>query len=41
VLVRQDGSFMVQPDARAHVRSVAAEFDSYLGRGTARHSLAV
>ncbi len=41
VLVRQGGSFMVQPEARAHVRSVAAEFDSYLGRGAARHSLAV
>lgn len=41
VLVRHGGSFIVQPEARIHVRSVAAGFDSYLGRGTARHSAAV
>ena len=41
VLVRDGASFIVQPQARLHVRSVAAAFDSYLGRGTARHSAAV
>ncbi len=41
VLSRQGDSFTVQPQARAHVRSVAAGFDSYLGRGAARHSMAV
>lgn len=41
VLSRQAGGFVVQPQARAHIRSVAASFDSYLGRGAARHSLAV
>ncbi|MBS3648076.1 oxygen-independent coproporphyrinogen III oxidase [Pseudaminobacter sp. 19-2017] len=33
--------FVVDPSLRPLVRTVAARFDAYLGRGTARHSMAV
>ncbi len=35
------GGFRLLPGWRAHTRLVAAEFDTYLGRAPARHSLAV
>jgi oxygen-independent coproporphyrinogen-3 oxidase len=40
-LVRTGDRFEIPPQARAHARSVAAGFDTYLARGTARHSAAV
>jgi oxygen-independent coproporphyrinogen-3 oxidase len=42
LLLKLDGeNFVVPEDSRALVRTVAAKFDSYLGNGTSRHSVAV
>lgn len=42
LLLKLDGeNFVVPQDSRALVRTVAAKFDSYLGNGTSRHSIAV
>jgi oxygen-independent coproporphyrinogen-3 oxidase len=42
LLLKLDGeNFVVPEDRRALVRTVAAKFDSYLGNGTSRHSVAV
>ena len=41
VLCKEGESFIVRPEMRPQIRSVAAAFDSYLGRGAARHSMAV
>ena len=38
---RQGREIRVPEEARALLRSVACVFDSYLGRGQARHSQAV
>ena len=40
-LVRAGDRFVIPPAARARARSVAAGFDAYFGKGTARHSAAV
>ena len=40
--IREEGDrFVVAPEARPLVRTVAARFDAYLDRGAARHSMAV
>lgn len=41
VFSKEGNNFVVRPEVRPQIRSVAAAFDSYLGRGTARHSIAV
>jgi len=40
-LREKGGSYVVPAGARPYVRTIAARFDAYLARGTARHSLAV
>lgn len=40
-LVRQDGRFAIPEDMHPYARSVAARFDPYFAKGTARHSVAV
>ncbi len=41
MLVREGSIFVVPTSERALVRTVAARFDAYLGRGASRHSAAV
>lgn len=41
VFVRAGNRFVVTERGKPFVRSIAAAFDSYLGEGTARHSIAV
>lgn len=36
-----DGVVVVTPRGRPFVRAIAAHFDAYLDRGTARHSVAI
>ncbi len=41
LLVENADGFSVPDELRPHIRSIAARFDAYLSRGTARHSVAV
>lgn len=41
IFVRAGNRFVVTERGKPFVRSIAAQFDAYLGQGTARHSLAV
>jgi oxygen-independent coproporphyrinogen-3 oxidase len=40
-VVLRDNRLCVAPEARPFIRSIAAHFDSYLGNGRGRHSIAV
>ena len=41
LFVRDDATYRVTESGRPYVRTIAAEFDSYLRKGTARHSVSV
>ena len=41
LFVRDDAIYRVTESGRPYVRTIAAEFDSYLRKGTARHSVSV
>ena len=41
IMAFENGAFSVLPHGRPFVRTIAAQFDAYMGAGEARHSLAV
>ncbi|MEX3009895.1 oxygen-independent coproporphyrinogen III oxidase [Hoeflea sp. TYP-13] len=41
LFVRSGGTFQITESGRPYVRTIAAEFDRYLQKGTARHSVSV